>query len=322
MKYNITSANDIDSCIEVNTEVRNHFVFVFGYEQRSAYLAKQLLNRISNGELIPIPFIFNDYKKCPYIDELITELKNLGVEPIPVTYQDGNKILDIVTNSLDCSLCNNIYVDYSSMPRSWYSRFPKLITCSQKNVSSVVFWYAKGQYKAENDKFPNTCVQDEIEVFSGRATLRPLNERSHIFCLGYDSIRTHAIISVIDPSYYGVAIASPTDHPNIRETVIDRNTKLIGPASFQLELPIEDFNFMVSKLSDISNNLLSKGDVILVPDGPKPLIMACSMVPDILEKHGVVCLHVKRHKDLYEPVDVTATGEVYGFILSKNTYDC
>lgn len=317
MKYSITSMNDIDSCINVNEGIRNFFVFVFGYEERSSYIIKKLIKKIRNGNIIPIPFFFADYNKSTSTKRLIGELTRLGFPPICIDYQDGDTVFKKVVNVLDDALVNNVFIDYSSMPRAWYCKFPELFAILDKQVQNMVFWYSKGDYKTKYDEFPNTGVQPEIEVFSGRATLRLSNERTHIFCLGYDNIRTTAIMSVIDPNQYAVVVASPTDDPKIRDNVISRNSKLINAASFQIEIAIEDFQFMVSKLSDISSQLLSKGDVILVPDGPKPLIMACSIVPHILEKHGVVCLHVKRHKKFYEPVNVTATGEVYGFVLSR-----
>ena len=74
---------------------------------------------------------------------------------------------------------------------------------------------------------------------------------------------------------------------------------------------------MVSKLCDTANELLPVGDVILIPDGPKPLIFALSLVPDLVGKQGITCLHIARNNDYFESVDVTPTGKVCGFLLQR-----
>ena len=93
------------------------------------------------------------------------------------------------------------------------------------------------------------------------------------------------------------------------------------PRSWYCKLPmsvalhIEDFEFMVSKLCDTTNELLPAGDVILIPDGPKPLIFALSLVPNLVRKHGITCLHITRNNEHFEAVDVIATGTVHGFLV-------
>ena len=83
-----------------------------------------------------------------------------------------------------------------------------------------------------------------------------------------------------------------------------------------MALRLDDFSFMISKLRDLANELLSTGDVILVPDGPKPLIFAMSLIPDLLNKNGLTCLHISRNSD-FSVVDVTATGTINGFSIQK-----
>jgi hypothetical protein len=59
------------------------------------------------------------------------------------------------------------------------------------------------------------------------------------------------------------------------------------------------------------------GDVILVPDGPKPLVLAASLVPEFLCKPGIVSFHVRRRKTEHlSTVDVSAAGDIYGFSVN------
>jgi len=317
MNYKISSVFNADICVDPLINYNDIFMFAIGYEQRSIYIAQKILAKIEQGDLRPIVIIFDDNEMNPEKEKLITKLETLGHVPLYVKYGDHNLVLKSLLDKLDKTVKNRIFIDYTSMPRSWYCNFPRSLADIGEIIHSATFWYAKGEYKDNHDIYPNTCVQDDIEVFSGKASLRAVNERTHLFGLGFDYVRTQAILSVIDTTNYGVCIAYPSNQTEILNRVKEKNDELISAASICIELPIEDFCFMLSKLSDISNNLVSKGDVILVPDGPKPLIMACSMVPDILEKNGIVCLHVKRHNHFYEKIDLTASGEIFGFEMSE-----
>lgn len=70
---------------------------------------------------------------------------------------------------------------------------------------------------------------------------------------------------------------------------------------------------MVARLCEVAYEYLPLGDVVLVPDDPKPLIMAMSLVPQLLGKEGVVWMHVSRNPKCREFVNVSATGAIIGF---------
>jgi hypothetical protein len=71
---------------------------------------------------------------------------------------------------------------------------------------------------------------------------------------------------------------------------------------------------MLATLVDLSRKYLTYGDVALVPDGPKPMVAAMSLVPFYLEDKGVYCWHVGHVKpDDYEPVDIDFSGQFFGF---------
>ena len=141
------------------------------------------------------------------------------------------------------------------------------------------------------------------------------NSRVHVVALGYDVIRTQAILSITDPSYLVSCYAYDPEREGFLENIKQINEPILARSAMSLALHVEDFEFMVSKLCDTTNELLPVGDVVLIPDGPKPLIFALSLVPDLVGKQGVTCLHIARNNDYFEPVDVTPTGKVCGFLL-------
>jgi hypothetical protein len=103
----------------------------------------------------------------------------------------------------------------------------------------------------------------------------------------------------------------------MEQRVCEVNKHIIEQALSFVSLCTDDFKHMVARLCEIAYEYLPLGDVVLVPDGPKPLIMAMSLVPQLLGKEGVVCMHVSRNPKCREFVNVSATGTIIGF----NSYD-
>lgn len=100
---------------------------------------------------------------------------------------------------------------------------------------------------------------------------------------------------------------------DIEEKIRKLNKDIIEHGDNEVPLIIDDFSFMISKLCEIVNEYLPLGDVILVPDGPKPLIFAMALVPQILQKEGGICIFVSRNRQHYKPIKVSASGSICGF---------
>jgi len=314
MKLEISTVAFSDESFSTTDEIVPYLVFAIGYEERSVYLVQQLLSLISAKKICPIVFLFIDYAQTEQTASLLDLLSKLNVYPIPIAYNEHEKVINELKRlvSRDLAKKSMFHFDYSSMPRSWYCRFPEFIINHSHVIKKCFFWYTVGDYQPISDGFPSTGVRD-IRLFSGRPTLRPSNSRTHIFGLGFDHVRTQGIMSVLDPSYYGVCYAYPLGDKEILNKVQSENEELITSSNFNFELPLHDFEFMFSKLVDLSTSISNKGDVIFVPDGPKPLILACSLVPVMTARKGIVCLHVKRHDEFFEPINVKPKGTIYGF---------
>lgn len=151
-------------------------------------------------------------------------------------------------------------------------------------------------------------------MVSGKASLLP-EKRTHIFGLGYDSVRTQGIISILDPEYIIVCEAHDPVRDDIYKNVVDANKTLIDQAAMSVSLDLSDFSFIISKLRELTNELIPNSDVIFVPDGPKPLILAMSLIPELLKATGITCLHAIRDYSKFEPVNVTASGKIIGFSI-------
>ena len=199
------------------------------------------------------------------------------------------------------------------MPRRWYYKLPILLKKILRELDKVYFWYVAGKYPGNYKTYPSAGI-DSFSVF-GKPSLRIGTKRTHIVGLSYDAVRTSALISILDPDSYITCNAYNKNNSEINNNVRLANTRVISMANMEVSLQIDDFFFMISKLCEIVNEFLPLGDVILVPDGPKPLIFAMSLIPLLVDKVGVICLHVSRNKEFYSAVDVEPTEIVYGFSI-------
>lgn len=289
-------------------------IFAVGYESRSIHLYE---NKFKGKFSKYICLHFGDADKYEVAQSNIKLITDDDIVPIEITYSDNLGVTKLIQQELTDFIDNGdricVHVDYSSMPRGWYTRLPVAINSCLRTCDESFFWYAHGQYEDNVEYYPSAGI-DQISVYKGIATLRPVNNRTHVLGLGYDCVRSQAIFSVLDPSYLVVCYTHPAhDASSIAGNVKKENQELFATAAYSFALPIEDFTFSLSKLCETANELIESGDVIFVPDGPKPLIMATSLVPDILNKKGIICFHVNRLDGCYQAVDVVPTGEVTGF---------
>lgn len=292
------------------------YIFAFGYEQRSYYLYDTITAFFPY--IHPIVFAFDDYSRHSHTLDKINELTNSGNEIIVEKYADfqavHQKIVNIIREKTLKSESITVHIDYSSMPRSWYCKLPILLAKIIRKTDKIFFWYAEGEYPPTYEEFPSAGI-DSFSLFSGKPSLQIDNNRIHILGLGYDVIRSQAILSISDPNHLVICFAYNPQREGFLESIKRVNEPIFSRAALKLALHIDDFKFMVSKLSETATEFLSVGDVILIPDGPKPLIFAMSLIPDILGKSGLTCLHISRNARYFEPINASATGIVHGFSI-------
>ncbi len=296
----------------------NIFIFALGYEERSIEIFNKYIKRLVMPKLC---FLFDDYNKHEIPKKNKKCVEDGGVLTDIVQYSNYEEVIIKVKEAVSKIKRQyktvNIHIDYSSMPRSWYCRLPTETIKELSNKDKIYFWYSKGEYSEESKSWPSAGI-DDVEVLTGKASLRPINNRSHIFGLGFDHLRSQAIFSVLDPAYLISVYSYSEGDKNMRDKIQDVNLDLINSSAYSIRLPMDNLNFSISKLNETIKELLIKGDVILVPDGPKPLILALSIMPDIISRPGVICLHIKRNEKYFRPINVKATGSVFGFSLFKN----
>lgn len=297
-----------------NIKKEDIFICAFGYECRSMSLYQKMRTIIPQNNIYA--FVFDDYQKYNYISSKIDDvMEKKGVIAEKVGYASEFHILEQIRIIIEGEKAKNknitVHIDYSSMPRRWYCKLPFLLRECMDREDQLFFWYVSGKYPVDYEAYPSAGI-DSFSVL-GKSSLRTGLKRMHVIGLSYDSIRTSAMLSILDPDSYITCKAYDRENSEISDNVKLVNEQIISGASMVLSLKINDFSFMLSKLCEVANEFLPLGDVIFVPDGPKPLIFAMSIVPLFLKKPGVTCLHVSRNQECYTPINVGPTDNIYGF---------
>lgn len=295
------------------------FVCAVGYETRSFYLLSKAIKIIPPDNILAFKFpdLINAREGGETLNALHFESAEIGfVEASYETQEFAIKtILDFIKQKKS-SKPIRIHIDYSSMPRGWYCNLPQGISKELRSTDSISFWYVDGEYPDSYINYPSAGIHS-FAYFSGKPSLRINKKRLHIISLSYDVIRTQATISLLDPDAFIACIAYDSRNSIIHDNVFEINHAVISHSDMLISLRMDDFEFMIAKLCEIANEYVTEGDVIFVPDGPKPLIFAESLIPIILNKKGVSCLHIKRNKKYFNPVEVLPTENIIGFTVTR-----
>ena len=288
------------------------FIGTIGYEPRSLQLLKK--NRKSRNADNTLLFCLDKKQYLEKYPSLSDELSKKGVIIIDYQYESGPQVAACILDLYDqLPPQSTLHIDYSSMPRGWYCRLPKELLKLDAVDKRVFFWYVPGKHIGEN--FPTAGIN---RIFNEQGNADPAEKpRYHIMGLGYDKFRSEAVYSIIEPENLVICYSFSTKHKEINSVVEEKNKRLFNNSVNVIDFPIDDFSGMVSILRGLVDSYLQYGQVIIVPDGPKPLVLAMSMIPDIIgeksAEQGLTCLYIERSSDC-EFIEVEARpNEIFGF---------
>ncbi len=294
-------------------------VVCLSYEERSFFIADKCSKKQKQKKLIA--FTLNDYPS--FGKKIVDRIKAIQscARNFYISEYDGDDSFQqiIVESIIEIQKKKdevNVVIDYSSMPRGWYCGIPKNVDKVLRKNDKITFLYSEGKYDKKLAVYQSAGIE-AYRVYDGKASLYAGRSRIHMLGVGYDGRRTLGVLSVTDPQYYVVIDAYDPEYPEVYENVLAANTSVIEHAPMTLSLYVSDMEFIVAKVKGLINEFLSFGnnDVILVPDGPKPLIFAMSIMPWLFNTDGVTCLHVKRNNSNLKRNNVKANGKVIGFYV-------
>lgn len=287
-------------------------VFVAGYEKRSTYIFS-LCKKTRNKENTLV-FLIRNNECQKYIRD---EINRKEIRIIECDYDDYEYVLSEILSFSKQQILKKatVNIDYSSMPRSWYCRIPEKISKELKTTFSM--WYSAGNYPSSYEVYPSAI--ETIQVFSGKAIPSEDVKRYHFLGLGFDAIRAETIKTVIEPDNLICCCAYDSSNKEIKNAIYKKNRMIFQTAVLIASFQCNNFNGMINGLCGLVSDILSDNShAILIPDGPKPLILAMSLVPSIIKKPGVTCLHIKSIDKHYKPVKIEPRGDIWGLSIMES----
>lgn len=181
-----------------------------------------------------------------------------------------------------------ILVDYSSMSRLWYAgilNWAKYIDGPKELLIDML--YTPGIYR---EKIAPLVINDILSIPGCEGSATSLFKSVAVLGLGFDSLATLCVLDRLEPDLYYAFLASPTISPEYPKIVYDKNKELVKGASKTIELPLYSVEQTFVNLAEIISLHRSEADIIFVPMGPKPHVLASILVT--MKFGDVTCLRV------------------------------
>jgi hypothetical protein len=258
------------------------FIAVSGYESRCSYLVSQI--NVSN---IPHKLVlaFTEKKELLY-----REINNRKFQELGFTFCDvssGNPQSFISTFNAILKAINknniNILIDYSSMPKIWYSEILNYFGSLEDSLTNVNLWfsYAPSEFIKSANAIGNKYLDPILP--------KSLNDKpiALILGLGYEKGRAQDFAKQLNAEVTYAFYANPAIDSRYVKEVLDNNQPVLKNIKQEqiIPYPIFDLNSVNDTLTQLCINLRMNYQVLLVPVGPKPFTLMCFILatryPDI-----------------------------------------
>lgn len=198
----------------------------------------------------------------------------------------------------------HLCVDYSSMPRVWYSAVMNWIRLHPTlNGATIDFVYSPG---AHPKRWPRMKPLDLVGIPSCQGNSGPLADTVLLVGLGYDAIGPTTVYELLEPRVVYALYATPGAETASTKRALDYNRRFLDRcADYKLGLPIDSISDAVRVLSETVAGHVSSSRIALVGLGPKSHVLATILVA--MRHPEASCLRIKHER---APALVRAAGPV------------
>ncbi len=298
---------DIDPAAELKADYAAA-VFASGYEARCTHIPRMLQPNAIRRTLV---VGFDNLQDC---DQRVENDQYFSSEwdsePAIAGAGDDGLVLGWLHRTLhERDRTVSVLVDYSSMSRLWYAAILNWARhVPNSHNLEIDFLYSIGLYP---NKPTSTPVIDEvlsIPGFEGGAL--GLGPTVLVVGLGFHGSMAQVVVEHIEPDILFGYLASPAPFERYEKRVRKENRDFIARAGEDrvLTLPLASVADTERQLMELAIPYMDRAEVVLVPMGPKPHVLASILVSMRLGQ--VACLRVSTRRR--EPEIVEASGDVVG----------
>lgn len=282
-------------------------VFACGYEERSSN-AVTILPASKLGQSLVFGFNGDKSSTCTNNEATFKEL--LGADILDLTYDETHQIITAIrfeVNKLSSAKQNEtikILIDYSSMPRLWYSEILNFFKNYDSNVEvELDLIYSVGEHTHSDQP---QQLGDPI-VLPGCEAVATYSKRTvAIFGLGFDSGAPICMHSKIEPDNTYALIARPGALDDYSKKTYSINEEFIDESVDEVVYsPLSGVKQTYDSLREIFFPYRKTAITVIVPFGPKPHALAAIVAA--MNYSSVTCLYSSTGST---PSMVTATSEL------------
>jgi hypothetical protein len=206
------------------------------------------------------------------------------------------------------------------MSKFWYGGiFSFLKSQNRESDINVTFAYSVGEHQDrgldDDPDVSNVVIQDIVYLpgFEG-ASLRL--ETMAIFGLGFDWAPPIAVFERIEPDSVFAFTADPGAFPDYNQIALKSNEQFIGDHVRQklFAFPLRSVDITFRRVGEIFLPMLDKSNIILIPLGPKPHVLACLLLASKFQAVALLHAIVQRKRPervrVSDPTDVVVTEVV------------
>jgi hypothetical protein len=209
-----------------------------------------------------------------------------------------------------------ILVDYSCMSRIWYAAALNWARHTPVPSNIVVdFLYAVGEHK--NNISP-VVIRDILSIPGCEGNPTPFSKSIGVFGLGFDNFATLCVLDRLEPDVVYTYLANPAafdDYPErarkLNEVIREKYSRV------NLELPLCSVERTYVSLTELISPHRSEADIVLVPMGPKPHVLAAILLS--MRFPGITCLDVSGSRPTPERVGTTKRMVGTRVVFEKTT---
>ena len=268
---------------ELSTEKLDYVIAACGYQPRCYYLAEKIKPGNAEKFMVTIDEPGYDQNRCKHKEVFL----QAGYKTFNSSMKDSGTIEKLMT-----SLCNNpkeqlnILIDYSCMPKNWYSVIIDNIT--RNNFSSAkINLYLSYTPKLFEKRTKPRPVDYFGPILSLKDKLKEKKPVTMIASLDNDSHMITNAIKQVKPQKLMVFIPDCVHDPEYTESVLNSNKALLQQLTdkqimhYKTNQPEQINALLTSSCLDFRVNT----EVMIVPQGPKIFSMVALLVsiryPDI-----------------------------------------
>jgi len=278
---------ELDSSIQVSIEQLQKqnfdaFIAVSSYESRSTFLTTQInIKSIQNKFVLA----FNEKKDLLYRELNDKKYQELGFVFFNAPVGDASGFRNLIDKI--CDLIGkpsiDILVDYSSMPKIWYSEIINYFNLREDDLTNINLWfsYSPSEFTRSISSVSNKYNDPVKPILQSEKPIALL------LGLGYEKGRAEEFAKMFNAQKTFAFYANPSVDSRYVQEVLDNNKTVLKNIKQEqiLSFPIFDLNSVNESLTQLCIDLRINHQVLLVPVGPKPFTLMCFILsaryPDI-----------------------------------------